>query len=216
MVYWPIHTLVDSGIDEILLVCGGNAAGEFLRILGNGEEFGLSRLNYAYQSEPKGIADALKKAKEWAGDDSIAVILSDNIFEDTFSNSIKEFENAAAECKLFITEVEKPEWYGVVELGKQINNSYQVNKIVEKPKIPKSNMIATGLYMYKSTIWNYIDDLSESARGELEITDLNNIFINKNKLVAEKLNGYWGDAGESIDVYLNTCIKWSNIIKERK
>lgn len=215
MVFWPIQTLVDSGIDDILLVCGGNSAGQFLKVLGNGEYFGLKRLNYAYQSEPKGIAHALKQAQEWAGDESIAVILADNIFEDNFKDSIKKFEESRIGCKIFVKKVENPIWYGVVELGKERDDLWEVKSIEEKPLIPKSNYISTGLYMYKPTVWQHINRLSMSKRNELEITDLNNIFLEQGKLAAEKLEGYWGDGGESIDVYADMCTTWTKIRREK-
>lgn len=215
MIFWPIQTLVNSGIRDILLVCGGNAAGQFLKILGNGEYFGLKRLNYAYQAEAKGIADALKQAEDWAGDESIAVILADNIYEQTFEGAIHSFANSRAGCKIFVTEVAHPEWYGVVELGKQRQGQWDVKSIIEKPKEPQANTIATGLYMYKPTLWQHINKLQLSGRGELEITDLNNIFLQEGKLVAEKVEGYWGDAGESIDVYVDTCTKLAELRRKK-
>jgi len=215
MVYWPIQTLVDSGIEDILLVVGGNSAGYFLKILGNGEEFGLRRLNYAYQSEAKGIAHALKLAEDWAADAPIAVVLADNIFEDSFADSIKAFESSRTGCKIFVKEVERPEWYGVVELGKKKSDGYDVLSIEEKPEKPKANTIATGLYMYKPTVWNHIQKLRLSQRGELEITDLNMCFLKEGKLTAERLPGFWGDAGESIDVYVDTCTKWAGIKRSK-
>ncbi len=209
MIYWPISTLVRSGIEDILLVCGGNAAGEFLRILGNGEDFGLKKLNYAYQSEPRGIADALRMAEEWAGDESIAVILADNIFEHACPGDLQEFDQSSDyEAAIFCTEVEHPEWYGVVEAETDpATGCLRVQSIVEKPKHPKVNTIATGLYLYKPSVWKFIDSLTPSARGELEITDLNNHFLQKKTLAAYRVRGYWGDAGESIDVYLDTCVQ---------
>ncbi len=215
MIHWPIQTLVDSGIKDILLVCGGNAAGEFLRILGNGEDFGLKKLNYAYQSEPRGIADALRMAEEWAGDESIAVILADNIFENPCPNVIVDFEQSDYEAAIFITEVDHPEWYGVVELASDTFYP-KVKSIVEKPKNPKTNFIVTGLYFYKSSVWNFIESLTPSVRGELEITDLNNYFLKEDALVAHPVEGYWGDAGESIDVYLNTCVKVAELRRKNE
>jgi len=216
MIYWPIQTLVNSGIDDILLVCGGNSAGEFLRVLGNGEAFGLKRLNYAYQAEPSGIADALGMAEEWASKEDICVILADNIFEQNVAASVERFKFSSAHACIFLTEVERPEWYGVVEVESSPTKMMKVKSITEKPKKPKSNLIATGLYMYKSTVWQMIYDLEPSARGELEITDLNNMFLNLGLLQAEKLKGWWGDAGESIDVYLQACIKAEAIERNRR
>lgn len=208
MIYYPIQSFVDSGIDDILLVCGGNAAGEFLRVLGNGEEFGLKHLHYTYQAEPKGIADALSLAEEWADGESIAVLLADNIIEKEFTDEIEDFESGA---KIFLTEVEHPEFYGVVEV-----NGTCVISIEEKPKYPKSNLIAIGLYLYDETVWDYIRNLEPSARGELEITDLNNYFLAENKLEAVKIDGFWADCGESFDSYLRAQILVGEAHKTRK
>lgn len=199
MIYYPIQSFVDSGIDDILLVCGGNAAGEFLRVLGNGEEFGLKHLHYTYQSEPRGIADALSLAEDWADGEPIAVLLADNILENEFADQIESFEGGA---KIFLTEVERPEFYGVVEV-----NGDKVVSIEEKPKNPKSNLIAIGLYLYDGTVWDYIRNLEPSARGELEITDLNNHFLAEGKLQAHKIDGFWADCGESFEGYMDACNK---------
>lgn len=199
MIYYPIQSFVDSGIDDILLVCGGNAAGEFLRVLGNGEEFGLKHLHYTYQAEPKGIADALSLAEEWADGEPIAVLLADNILEHDFTDYVESFESGA---RIFLTEVERPEFYGVVEVS-----GNKVLSIEEKPKYPKSNLIAVGLYMYDGTVWDYIRNLEPSARGELEITDLNNYYLSEGKLDAFKLNGFWADCGESFEGYMDACNK---------
>ena len=205
MIYYPIQTMVNSGITDILLVCGGNSAGEFLRILGNGEEFGLKHLHYTYQSKPSGIADALGLAEEWADNEPITVILADNILEKSIIETVKDFEKNPKGARIFLTEVEHPEWYGVVELDKE----NKVISITEKPKIPKSSLIAIGVYMYDSDVWNHIRKLSPSARNELEITDLNNIYLKNNLLKAYKINGEWADCGESLDGYFDSCIKAS-------
>jgi len=205
-IHWCIDTLVKSGINEIFLVVGGNAAGEFLRVLGNGEQFGLKQLNYAYQKEPKGIADALKYAREWASDKPIAVMLADNLFEDTFNESIGSFIASNEECRVFLKQVNRPEQYGVVEVKDK-----QIVSIEEKPKEPKSNLIATGLYFYKSIVWDLIDSLTPSARGELEISHLNAMFLNRSTLGYEVLNGWWGDTGENYDTYVDSFIKWSEL-----
>lgn len=199
MIYYPIQSFVDSGIDNILLVCGGNSAGDFLRVLGNGEEFGLRHLHYTYQAEPKGIADALSLAEDWANGESIAVLLADNILENSFADQIESFESGA---KIFLTEVERPEFYGVVE-----TDGNKVISIEEKPKNPKSNLIAIGLYLYDGTVWDYIRNLEPSARGELEITDLNNHYLAEGKLDSHKISGYWADCGESFDGYMEACNK---------
>jgi glucose-1-phosphate thymidylyltransferase len=202
MIYWPINTLVSSNIKDILLVCGGNAAGEFLRILGNGEAFGLKHLHYTYQKEPRGIADALSLAEEWANDEPITVILADNIFEKNIKDTAEEFYKNPDGAKIFVYPVSNPQSYGVVEL-----DGDNVLSIQEKPTVPKSNYIATGLYMYDNSVWNLLKGLKPSQRNELEITDLNNIYLSQNKLKAEKLSGWWSDAGESIEGYNDCCCK---------
>lgn len=203
MVYYPIEMMIQSGIDDILIVCGGNAASEFLRVLGNGEAFGLKHLHYRYQSEPRGIADALGLAEEWAGDDPIAVLLGDNIFEDTFEDVVTEFETDPHGAVIFGTRVENPTQYGVIMQG----DNGQISQIIEKPKKPKSNLIATGLYIYDNTVWDFIKQLTPSARGELEITDVNNHYIDKGDISVVELDGWWVDCGENIDGYLDACIK---------
>ena len=205
MIYYPIQTMVDSGIKDILLVCGGNSAGEFLRILGNGEQFGLRHLHYTYQSEPRGIADALGLAEEWANNEPITVVLADNILQNSFSEVVVNFQKNPNGARIFLTEVEHPEWYGVVELDSNKN----VVSITEKPKNPKSKLIAIGVYMYDAKVWDYIRTLSPSARNELEITDLNNIYLKDGLLEAYKINGEWADCGESLDGYFYSCLKAS-------
>jgi glucose-1-phosphate thymidylyltransferase len=205
MIYYPIQSLVQSGIKDILLVCGGNAAGEFLRIIGNGEEFGLKHIAYTYQKEAAGIAHALGLAEEWASGEPICVILADNIIEKPFTEAVTEFRANPDGARIFLTEVEHPEWYGVV----QTDDEGKVLEITEKPKEPKSNLIAIGLYMYDSSVWEYIRSLKPSKRNELEITDLNNRYLGIGKLKAHLLQGWWADAGESIDTYLASCIKAS-------
>lgn len=202
MIYWPIKTLVESNIKDILIVCGGNASGEFLRILGNGEEFGLKHLHYTYQREPKGIADALSLAEEWANKEPITVVLADNIFEKDVLNEAKEFYDNPSGARIFVSPVDNPSAYGVVEI-----KSNTVVSIEEKPKNPKSNLIATGLYMYDSSVWDLLKNLKPSQRNELEITDLNNLYLNKNSLKAYKIKGWWADAGESIKGYNECCCR---------
>lgn len=194
MVYYPIQMMVDSGIRDILLVCGGNSVGEFLRILGNGEEFGLKGLHYRYQSEPRGIADALGLAEDWADNEPVAVLLSDNIFQYPVPNAVSSFESGAT---IFLSQVEHPEHYGVATF----DCAGQISNIVEKPKEPESNWAVTGFYLYDSSVWEFIRKLEPSARGELEITDVNNHFLQEGNLKAEFLQGYWVDCGESLEGY---------------
>lgn len=210
MIYYPIQTLVNSGIKDILLVCGGNAAGEFLRILGNGEQFGLRHLHYTYQHEPKGIADALGLGEEWADEEPVTVILADNLFQYPVTAQALDFYSNPDGARIFLTKVAHPEWYGVVE----VNETGDVQSIVEKPKEPKSNLIATGLYMYDSTVWEYIRTLTPSKRNELEITDLNNRYLAMGKLKAHVIEGWWADCGESLDGYMESCISAYRIFKK--
>lgn len=211
MIYYPIEFLVNSGITDILLVCGGNAAGEFLRILGNGEQFGLKHLHYTYQAEPKGIADALGLAEEFVGKDPMCVVLADNIFEKPIKEIVDAFRIKNDGALVFGTRVSHPEKYGVI-----VEDGFnKVTKIVEKPKDPPSNMIATGCYIYDNTVWDYIKQLEPSARGELEITDVNNHYIAKGKLQALELECWWADCGESIDGYLDASIRVREMIKRQ-
>ncbi len=210
MIYYPIQTLVESGIKDIMLVCGGNAAGEFLRVIENGEEFGLRDIAYTYQKEANGIAHALALAETWANDEPICVILADNILEKPFPQHVKSFEADPTGARIFLTQVERPEWYGVVSLDANDN----VTKIVEKPKNPESNWVAIGVYMYDSKVWEFIRSLKPSARNELEITDLNMNYHNAGRLKANKVDGWWADAGESIDTYLASCIKAKELRKQ--
>jgi len=202
MIYYPIETLVKSGVKDILLVCGGNAAGEFLRILGNGEEFGLKHLHYTYQAEPKGIADALSLAEEWAAGQPIMVILADNIFSEPFQDVVESFTANPVGATIFGTEVANPQHYGVIMHADGV-----VTGIIEKPKNPESNLIATGLYLYDSTVWEFIKQLEPSARGELEITDVNNHYLKKGQLSLRKLNSWWADCGENFDGYVDANVK---------
>jgi len=203
MIYYPIQTLVKSGITDILLVVGGSCPGDFLRVLGNGEEFGLKHIAYTYQKESGGIAHALSLAEEWAYGEAVCVILGDNILQNPITEHVKAFAKQPYGGRIFTTEVANPEWYGVVETTR----NGKISRIVEKPKKPISNMIAIGLYMYDVTLWDYIRSLKPSKRNELEITDLNNRYLKMGKLGGCKVKGWWGDAGESIDTYLDTCVK---------
>jgi glucose-1-phosphate thymidylyltransferase len=197
MIYWPLQTMVASGVSDILLVCGGNSAGDFLRLLGNGKDFGLKHINYTYQEGEGGIADALSLAEHFADGDPILVMLGDNILEKSLARAVQEFETSPAGAKIFLTEVEHPEWYGVAELDGE-----RVVRLVEKPREPKSNLIAIGAYMYDATAFDFISKLEPSARGELEITDVNNMYIQRGQMRWQKIDGWWADAGESFEMYL--------------
>jgi glucose-1-phosphate thymidylyltransferase len=190
MIYYPIETLVRAGIEEILIVTGGNNAGDFLRLLGNGKEFGLKHLHYTYQEGEGGIAEALGLAEHFADEDPILVILGDNIIEANIKESVQSFKKQGKGAKILLKEVDDPERFGVAEIegGKVIN-------IVEKPKKPKTRYAVTGLYMYDSYVFEIIHGLKPSDRGELEITDVNNAYIQKGEMTFSILDGWWTDAG---------------------
>lgn len=190
MIYYPIETLVKSGIKDILIVTGGNNPGDFLKLLRDGREFGLKEIHYTYQEGSGGIAQALSLAEDFADGGKIVVILGDNIFEDTFSKAVRDFEKQEKGAKIFLKEVPDPYRFGVAEIkdGKIVN-------IEEKPKKPKSNLAVTGLYMYDNQVFDIIRTLKPSERGELEITDVNNFYIRQGTMTYEILKGYWTDAG---------------------
>jgi glucose-1-phosphate thymidylyltransferase len=190
MVYYPIQTLVNAGVTEILLVTGGKNAGEFLRLLGNGRDFGLKHLNYTYQEGEGGIAEALGLAEFFAGDDSICVVLGDNIIETNVRHAVESFERQNGGAKILLKEVNDANRFGVAEL-----RGDQVIGIEEKPRHPKSSYAVVGIYMYDSTVFEKIRRLKPSGRGELEITDVNNFYIHEEKLTYEVLDGWWTDAG---------------------
>ncbi len=190
MIFYPIETLVKAGIDEILIVTGGENAGEFLRLLGNGKTFGLKHIHYTYQEGEGGIADALGLARHFADEDLITVILGDNIIEDNITGAVEAFKQHGEGAKVLIKEVDDPERFGVAEL----KNSTIVN-IEEKPKNPKSRYAVTGIYMYDKRVFDFIDRLTPSDRNELEITDVNNFYIRDGKMTFDLLSGWWTDAG---------------------
>ncbi len=190
MIYYPIQTLVDAGIRDILIVTGGNYAGDFLQLLGNGKQFGLTSLNYTYQEGEGGIADALSLAEHFADNGKLCVILGDNIIEKNIREAVEEFRRQEKGAKILLKEVPDPERFGVAEVRKG-----HVINIEEKPKKPKTNYAVTGIYMYDSTVFDKIRTLEPSARGELEITDVNNAYIREASLSFAFLDGWWTDAG---------------------
>ena len=191
MIYYPLETLSSAGIDEILIVTGGNSPGDFLKLLKSANEFGLKEIHYAYQDEAGGIAEALGLAEDFADEGKIAVILGDNIIEDDIKNFVEDFKKQEKGAKLFLKEISDPERFGVAEVKEG-----KIIKIEEKPKKPKSNLAVTGLYMYDNQVFNIIKTLKPSNRGELEITDVNNFYINQGTTTYETLKGFWGDAGK--------------------
>ncbi len=190
MIYYPIQTLVNAGIDDIMIVTGGRKSGDFLSLLGNGRDFGLKHLNYTYQEGEGGIADALGLAEHWAAGDSIAVVLGDNLIEKNIVKAVKDFRAQGKGAKILLKEVHDPQRFGVATL-----DGDKVVKIVEKPKQPESNLAVIGIYLYDGRVWDIIHRLEPSNRGELEITDVNNWFIEDGSMTSETLDGWWTDAG---------------------
>jgi len=201
MIYYPIETLVKAGIREILIVTGGNNAGEFLRLLGNGKEFGLKHLNYTYQEGEGGIAEALGLAEHFADEEPIRVILGDNIIEGDIREAVEGFKKDGHGAKIFLKEVDDPQRFGVAEL-----KSGRIIKIEEKPSEPESRYAVTGIYMYDSFVFEIIKGLSPSERGELEITDVNNAYIAKGEMTFDILDGWWTDAGTFESLYRANCL----------
>jgi len=190
MIYYPLRTLINAGIRDILIVSGKGHAGDFLELLSDGHEFGV-RLSYAVQEEAGGIAQALGLAEDFSDKKKIVVILGDNIFEDDIKPYVENFEKQEKGAKLFLKEISDPERFGVPEI-----KNGKIIKIEEKPKKPKSNLAVTGLYMYDGQVFDIIKTLKPSQRGELEITDVNNFYVDQRTATFEILSGFWSDAGQ--------------------
>ncbi len=190
MIYYPIQTLVSAGVTEILIVTGGMHAGEFLRLLGNGADFGLKHINYTYQEGEGGIAEALGLAKHFADNEKIVVMLGDNIIEKDIKKAVDEFRKQTKGARILLKKVEDPERFGVAELKGE-----KLVSIEEKPKKPKSDYAVTGIYMYDNQVFDIIRTLKPSHRGELEITDVNNEYIRRGELTFNILDGWWTDSG---------------------
>jgi glucose-1-phosphate thymidylyltransferase len=190
MIYYPIETLVNAGINDIMIVTGGKKSGDFLSLLGNGSDFGLKHLNYTYQVGEGGIADALGLCEHWASDDDICVILGDNLIERNIKKAVVDFKGQGNGAKIMLKEVHDPERFGVATL-----DGGKVEAIIEKPKDPKSNLAVIGIYMYDNRVFDVIQNLEPSDRGELEITDVNNWYIKDASMTYEVLDGWWTDAG---------------------
>ncbi len=206
MIYYPIETLVDAGLDDIMIVTGGRHAGEFLRLLGNGNEFGLKELRYAYQAGEGGIAEALGLTKHFADQDRVIVMLGDNIVEKSIRPYVQAFDAQPRGAKILLKEVPNPQEFGVAEV-----EGDRVVRIVEKPASPKTNYAVVGIYMYDARVFDIIKTLRPSDRGELEITDVNNAYIEAGEMTFAFLDGWWADAGESCDALLHT----SQLVAER-
>ena len=196
MIYYPIETLVRSGIDDILIVTGGKNAGDFLRLIGNGKEFGLRHINYTYQEGEGGIAEALDLAEYFIDNDKVIVVLGDNILEKDIKQYVDEFKEQKSGAKILLKEVVDPQRFGVAEVEDE-----KVIGIVEKPQVPKTNYAVIGIYMYDSRVFDIIKTLNPSDRGELEITDVNNAYIRLKEMSYNILDGWWTDAGTFESLY---------------
>ncbi len=190
MIFYPLQTLVDAGIRDILIVTGGSNAGDFLRLIGNGAAFGLKHVNYTYQKGEGGIAEALGLAEHFADGEKLAVVLGDNILQRSIASHVESFRRQPIGAKILIKKVPDPERFGVVVFKKG-----KVLKIEEKPKRPKSGYIVTGIYMYDAQVFGIIKTLKPSGRGEMEITDVNNAYIRQGQMTCDVLEGWWSDCG---------------------
>ena len=204
MVYYPLQCLVNAGIRDVLLVTGGNDAGDFLRLLGNGKEVGLKELHYTYQEGEGGIADALRLAEDFAEGDKIVVVLGDNIIEKDIRQGVANFFSQPKGGRVYLKEVPDPERFGVAEIA-----DGRIVRIEEKPSDPAGNYAVIGIYMYDSQVFEFIRSLEPSARGELEITDVNNFYLEQGTLEYEVLDGWWTDAGT-----FESLLKAANLVAD--
>lgn len=204
MIFYPIQTLVNAGITDIMIVTGGSSAGEFLRLLGNGKAFGLKHLNYTYQEGEGGIADALSLVEHFAAGDPVCVILGDNIIEGNIRAAVRAYRHQGSGAKIILKKVHDPSRFGVPEL-----DGPGVVRIEEKPDTPKSEYAVIGIYMYDGDVYDIIRTLEPSGRGELEITDVNNEYIRRGDMTWEELEGWWTDAGT-----FESLLHASNLVAE--
>jgi glucose-1-phosphate thymidylyltransferase len=204
MIFYPLQTLINAGIGDILIVTGGNHAGDFLRLLGNGKDFGLKHLNYTYQEGEGGIADALALAEHFSDYEKMVVILGDNVVEGSIARAVKDFRKQKEGAKILLKEVPDPQRFGVPEIvdGKIV-------AIEEKPKAPKSGYAVIGIYMYDGKVFDIIRTLKPSGRGELEITDVSNAYVREGKMTYDILEGWWSDAGT-----FDSLLRTSNMVAQ--
>lgn len=196
MIYYAVEALVGARIEEILVVAGGNSAGDFLPLLGHGDQFGLRHIDYTYQQHPAGIADALRLAEHFSGGEPVCVLLADNIFEHSIRGAVERFRRQRKGARILLAEVDEPEHYGV-----PVFEDERIVRIEEKPERPASRYAVTGCYLYDERVFGFASDLRPSGRGELEITDVNNAYLAMGMLCHEIVSGYWADCGESFASY---------------
>ncbi|MDE3025247.1 MAG: NTP transferase domain-containing protein [Acidobacteriota bacterium] len=199
MVTYAVEALVGAGIDEVMLVTGGTHAGEFFRLLGNGHEHGLDRLLYAYQDQAGGIAEAFGLAERFVARDKVCVLLADNVFERSLRPVVENFSRQSSGARIVLSQVGEDEHLRHLGVARMDGDS--VVEIVEKPASPPSRYAVTGAYFYDAQVWDVLPTLEPSGRGELEITDVNNWYVSRGMMEADVADGFWGDAGESIDAY---------------
>ena len=204
MIYYPLQTLVNAGITDIMVVTGGSSAGDFLRLLGNGKAFGLKHLNYTYQEGEGGIAQALSLVEHFGAGEPVCVVLGDNIIEGNIRAAVADYHRQGGGAKIILKKVPDPQRFGVPRLeGKR------VVRIDEKPSTPQSDYAVIGIYMYDETVYDIIRDLKPSGRGELEITDVNNAYIERDAMTWDELEGWWTDAGT-----FESLLRASNLVAE--
>jgi glucose-1-phosphate thymidylyltransferase len=213
MVTYAVEALVGAGIDEVMLVTGGTHAGEFFRLLGNGHEYGVDRLFYAYQEEAGGIAEAFGLAERFVGRDKVCVLLADNVFERSLQPVVENFARQDTGARIVLSQVDEDEH--LRHLGVARMDGGRVAEILEKPETPPSRYAVTGAYFYDAQVWDVLPTLKPSGRGELEITDVNNWYVSRGMMEADIADGFWGDAGESIDAYygVNDFVRSSGVNK---
>ena len=200
MINYAIEALVGAGLTEIMLVTGGTHAGEFLRLLGNGQEFGVDRLLYAYQDKPGGIAEALGLAERFVAGERCVVMLADNIFERSLKPCVDSFQQQERGARVVLTRENDPDHLRHLGVA-QFDGNRKIERIIEKPAHPPSEYAVTGVYFYDESVWRVLPELQPSGRGELEITDVNNWYLQQDVMEYDVLDGFWGDAGESIQAY---------------
>jgi glucose-1-phosphate thymidylyltransferase len=210
LIYYPLQAMARAGVKDVLIITNPEHAGHFIQLLGSGREFGL-KLAYELQEEAGGLSQAVGLAESFVGRDKMLVLLGDNIFTHDLRPSVERFSAEEKGAVVYGVQVEHPEHYGVIEMDGE-----RVVGIEEKPTVPKSHFAQTGIYMYDERVWDFIGNLSPSARGELEITDLNNLYVQEGTMRCETLDGYWIDAGTSHDELLSANIAVAELVRDGK
>lgn len=200
MVFYPIRTLIRSSVDDIMIVAGGEHGEMLLKAIGNGKDLGARSIHYTFQYKPTGIAGALRLTEDFVGKDNCMVVLGDNVTNQAFNQEVEHFDKVGKGAHVFLKEVHDPKRYGIAEV-----DGVHVIGLEEKPKVPKSNLCVTGIYLYDNTLWDYLKTLVPSHRGELEITDVNKEYMKKRLLEWSPIRGFWIDAGE-VDALLTASV----------